>query len=265
MKLHGFGISDVGVKRDHNEDNFFVDNDRMLYLVADGVGGRNAGEVASKMAVELINDYFRKSASDDQPFIGVYDESVSPEANRLASAVRLANQVVYESSRSNPALSGMGSTVVAVTLSGKKVCIAHVGDSRGYIIHEGEMFQLTDDHSLVEEQLRQGLISEKEARESNIKNVITRALGAAEDVNVDIDEQPVAPGDIILACSDGLSNMVSDEIILNVVNASKGNLDQACRELIRLANENGGKDNITVVLIKVLKTGFLGFFRNLGL
>lgn len=261
MKLTGYGLTDVGMTREHNEDNFFLDNEKELYIVCDGVGGQNAGEVASKMAVDLINSHFDKAIDDDEPFVGEYDESFLEPTNRLASAIRLANHVVYESARSNAALNGMGSTVVAITRSRNKLCIAHVGDSRLYLLRQGTISQLTDDHSLVMEQLKRGLITEEQAKTSNVKNVITRALGAMEEVDVDLEEIELEQGDKLLMCSDGLSNMVDDDTMLKVVETEL-ETQEACRSLVKLANENGGKDNITVVIAIAEKKGFLSAISN---
>jgi serine/threonine protein phosphatase PrpC len=260
MKLQGTAISNVGMVRKHNEDSFFVDSDNELYVVADGVGGQNAGEVASRMAVELINDHLLKSRDHDEPFIGEYNDDYLDSSNRLASAIRLANRVVFESSHSNPALQGMGSTVVASTIEGNILCLAHVGDSRAYLLREGTITQLTDDHSLVSEQLKQGLITEEEAEKSTVKNVITRALGAKEDVDVDINEQDLQDGDRIVICSDGLCNMVSDEVILSI-GSGKEKLVDICAKLIQTANDNGGKDNVTVAMMEARKKGLLWFLK----
>ena len=264
IRLVGTGLTDVGTTRDHNEDNLHINNDLELFVVADGVGGQNAGEVASRMAVEVINSHYLKATEDDdEPFIGEAVESMSDEVNRMASAIRLANQVVYETSTSNPSLKGMGSTVVAVTATEDgNLAVAHAGDSRVYLIRDGGMFQLTNDHSLVAEQVRAGLITPEEAATSKIRNVITRALGVSPEVEVDMDEQPLEDGDIILLCSDGLTGMVDDDTILSVIE-QQPSLEKACEELIRLSNENGGKDNITAVLVTAVKTGFFQTLRNI--
>ena len=263
IRLRGTGLTDVGVARGHNEDSFHVDNDTSLFVVADGVGGQNAGEVASRMAVEIISSHFNKTTEDDVPFVGAPDEALSDETNHLASAIRVANQVIHESSQSNPAMKGMGSTVVGITITGDGLlAVAHAGDSRAYLMRHGGMFQLTNDHSLVAEQVRQGLITEEEAHNSKVKNVITRALGAMPDIEVDLSEQPLEPGDVMLLCSDGLTNMVDDDTILTIVQGS-ANHDDACSKLIKLANSNGGKDNITAVLVAAEKKGLLETFKKM--
>jgi len=263
ISLIGTGLTDVGVTRRHNEDSFHVDNEIGLFVVADGVGGQNAGEVASRMSVEVIKTHFRKARDESVPFVGQPDKKMSEATNRLASAIRLANQVVHESSKSNPAMKGMGSTVVAITVTDSgNLAIAHAGDSRAYLLRHGGIFQLTNDHSLVAEQVRQGLISEEEARNSKVKNVITRALGAMEEVDVDMDEQPLEDGDMVLLCSDGLTNMVDDDTIQGIIEASQS-MEDACSRLIKLANQNGGKDNITAVLARAEKKGLFQRLRKM--
>jgi protein phosphatase len=263
IRLRGTGLTDVGITRDHNEDSFHVDNDAGLFVVADGVGGQNAGEVASRMSVEVINTHFTRAREDSVPFVGTPERRFSEATNRLASAIRLANQVVHESSKSNPTLKGMGSTVVAITITDRnRLGIAHAGDSRAYLLRDRGIFQLTNDHSLVAEQLRQGLISAEEAQNSNVKNVITRALGAMPEVEVDIDEQTLEDGDMVLLCSDGLTNMVDDNTILSVI-LNSASMDDACSRLIKLANDGGGRDNITAVLVAAEKKGLFQSFSKM--
>jgi len=263
MKAHGFGLTDVGSVRDHNEDSFIVDNEHALYIVCDGVGGRSAGEVASHMGVEIIRDHMHQYRDSLDVFVGEPDDTLSKLSNRLGSAIRLANSIVYESANSKPNLLGMGSTVVALAVEGKTATIAHAGDSRAYLVRGGKVTQLTDDHSLVTEQLQKGLITEAEARTSNIKNVITRALGPEKDINVEIAEHKLEDGDKFVLCSDGLSNLVPREEILSSIVDSDG-LDKACANLIKLANERGGDDNITVVIVETGTEGILGFFKKLS-
>lgn len=261
MKVKVGGITDTGMARKHNEDSFFVNEEGGLLVVADGVGGQSSGEVASKMAVELINDYITKFKAENRPYVGSVDESLSEETNRLASAVRLANQVIYESSKSNPSLKGMCTTVVTALIKGKSMSIAHVGDSRAYLLRSGTMMQLTDDHSVVSEQVKKGLMTESQARDSGMKNIITRALGLEATVEVDLEEVEVMDGDRVLLCSDGLTTMVPDDTILDTA-AGLPDPEEACRRLVVLANENGGKDNVTVVLGNIRKNG-LSWIKNI--
>ena len=263
MKIQGFGLTDVGVVRAHNEDSFFVDNESALYIVCDGVGGRNAGEIASQMGVDIIRDHMTKARDNKDAFIGTFDDSFSETTNRLASAIRLANQVVHEAARSKPNLQGMGSTVVAAAYEDGILSLAHAGDSRAYLLRKDNLSQLTDDHSLVNEQLRKGLISEEEARLSEVKNVITRALGPEREINVELAEHEVQGGDAFLLCSDGLSNMVPDEMILSTM-LKTDRIDRACLKLIEMAKDNGGTDNITAVIVHAEKSGIFSFFNKLS-
>ncbi len=263
MKIQGFGLTDVGVVRSHNEDSFYVDNESALYIVCDGVGGRNAGEIASQMGVDIIRDHMTRARGSSDAFIGAFDDSFSETTNRLGSAIRLANQVVYEAARSKPNLQGMGSTVVAAAYEDGILSLAHAGDSRAYLLRKDKLSQLTDDHSLVNEQLRKGLISEEEARLSEIKNVITRALGPERKINVELAEHEVQGGDVFLLCSDGLSNMVPDEMILSTM-LETDRIDRACMNLIEMAKDNGGTDNITVVIVHAGKSGIFSFFKKLS-
>ena len=264
MKIEGFGLTDVGSVREHNEDSFLVDNEAALYIVCDGVGGRSAGEVASQMGVDVIRDHMRQYSDSDETFFGKSDDSLSKLTNHLGSAVRLANSVVHEAAASKPSLRGMGSTVVAAAIKDDTASLAHAGDSRAYLIRKGGITQLTDDHSLVEEQLKRGLISQEEARTSSIKNVITRALGPEGDLEVDLAEHELQPDDKLLLCSDGLSNLVPREDMLDIVENTE-RLDRACASLIKLANDRGGNDNITVVIVHVGSDGILGFFKKLSI
>lgn len=263
MKAQGFGLTDVGMVREHNEDSFLVDNEASLYIACDGVGGRNAGEVASQMGVDIIRDHFTKNFGKDSGFIGTVDNSLNQATNRLGSAVRLANQVVHESAKSKPNLQGMGSTVVAAYFDGATLSLAHAGDSRAYLIRNGEISHLTDDHSLVNDQLKAGLITEEQARLSDIKNIITRALGPEPEVNVELAEHELESGDTVLLCSDGLSNMVPDEMLLSTL-VEADRMDRACVQLIQIAKDNGGDDNITAVIIHAEKSGIYSFFKKLS-
>jgi len=248
------GLSDVGRKRQNNEDNFGIDRDLRLFIVADGMGGHAAGEVASRMAIELILDYIRRTATSDEPYLTGFNNRFSRAGNRLSSAIILANQVISDASTKREEWQGMGTTVVAAWLADPdcaRLSIAHVGDSRVYLLRSGEMRQLTTDHSLVEEQIREGFMTREEARDSAIRNMITRALGYRERVNPDIIELPMEPGDRLLLCSDGLNTMLTDQEILDIIRLN-ANLKNACRQLVDAANERGGRDNITVIMAAFL-------------
>jgi serine/threonine protein phosphatase PrpC len=246
------GKTDVGQVRQNNEDNFFVAPDYGVLLVADGMGGHASGEVASKMAVDVVRGYFDETKDGRRLQVGEYDGEFSEETNRIGSAVRLANQAIYEASQSSPLMHGMGTTVAAVLINDRRLSIAHVGDSRVYLVRSGGIEQITDDHSLVSEQVKRDLISKEQARESEMKNILTRALGVGAEVDVELDELSLLPGDALVLCSDGLSNMVDETQILSTVTAIEDPA-LACERLINMANNNGGKDNITVVVARIAK------------
>ena len=243
MNLTALGKTDQGQVRSNNEDNFFLDEKLGLLVVADGMGGHASGETASKLAVNVMRDYFQGS----RQVIGNGNSSYSEITNRLNSAIGLANLAVFEAAQSSPQLKGMGTTIAAVCLNGNQLSIAHIGDSRVYLLRSGSIEQLTDDHSLVQEQIKHELITKEEAAKSEMKNILTKALGVSADTEAALDELTMFDGDILLLCSDGLYNMVSDETMLDIVSLA-GTASAACDALINTANENGGKDNITVVL-----------------
>jgi protein phosphatase len=248
------GQTDVGRVRANNEDAFCNLQDMGLLLVADGMGGHASGEVASKLAIDIIREYFAGAMAGSR-FIGTYDEDLSEDTNRLGSAVRLANEAIFEASQSDAQWKGMGTTIVAALIRGNKLSIAHVGDSRIYLIRAGNIEQLTDDHSVVAEQVKRELISRDEANKSEIKNILTRALGTEAEVEVDIEEMNLLNDDILLLCSDGLSNMISDDEILTVALSDKDPV-LTCKKLVNIANDNGGKDNITVVVAHLVNPGW---------
>ncbi len=246
--------TDVGLKRSHNEDDLCVDSDLGLYVVCDGMGGRNAGEVASRLAVETIQKHFQAARDNaDLPLVGDHDRQFSAKTNRLASAIRLANQAILMEAKGQTGQEGMGTTVVSAALNGPILSIAHVGDSRMYLIRGESIGPLTADHSLVAEQVRRGMMTEEEAERSPQKNIITRALGIEDTVDVDLDEIPLMLGDTILLCSDGLTRGVTPAEILDVIRREK-EPQAASERLIKLANAAGGLDNTTVILVRVQDT-----------
>ena len=245
------GKSDPGLLRSNNEDCFAINLDLSLFLVADGMGGHAAGEVASKMAVKTVCDHIRRAQRHHEPLLGPYRHDLSPEANRLGSAFLLANQVIHQSARKNQEWFGMGTTLDAAWLPDpdqNRLVIAHVGDSRIYLLRDEKLKKLTKDHSLVEEQVEHGLITAKEASRSKVRNMITRAMGQNHQVNVDLAELTIQPGDRLILCTDGLSGMVRDHAIARIV-AQSDRPEEACAELIENANQHGGRDNISVVLV----------------
>lgn len=233
--------SDVGNVRKTNEDSYCADPSIGLFIVADGMGGHAAGEVASQTTVEVIKN-------------GLTDwlTKYQPSRELFAKAITVANTAVFEMARSKAGMKGMGTTVTGVLLdrSNGRYYVANVGDSRVYRIRGGKIEQLTMDHSLVALQLSMGIITPDEAKRASHRNVITQAIGTTETVNVDTKVEEVVPDDLILVCSDGLSSLVEDADILNVAVRHKDNLDHAADELISLANFNGGNDNISVILVR---------------
>ena len=257
MNFEACGKTDKGLRRSNNEDNFAVARDLALFLVADGMGGHAAGEVASKMAIDVILEHIKRSHTVKDPIIGGYDNALSDNANRLRSSIKLANQVILEAARENSAWYGMGTTLVAAwqpDLNDPSLLIANVGDSRIYLVRNKKIKRLTEDHSIVEEQVKQGLISRKEADESSVKNMITRALGHYDEVNVDLARIRLRQNDKIILCTDGLSGMLKDERILALINQQRS-VKNMCGTLIDAANDAGGKDNIAVILAHFTEPG----------
>ena len=252
MKYTSSGKTHPGMKRELNEDNFTILEDQGVYVVADGMGGHNAGEVASEIAVKTVEDFFLKSSRDEEmtwPY--KLDPSLSLDANKLMVGIKFANRRIYSSSSSNASYAGMGTTVVSIlTTETDEIYVSHVGDSRCYCYFDDELRQVTDDHSLVNEYIKAGQITKEQAANFPHKNVIMRALGMKDNVLVDIQKVKVRPGEIYLLCSDGLSDMVKDPDIEKIFSQNMS-LDETSQALIDAANANGGKDNITVVLVKV--------------
>jgi protein phosphatase len=251
MKLSYKAVTDVGRKRKGNEDSLFVNPEQNLFVVADGMGGHAAGEVASKVAVDSINEFVCLTGGDEEitwPF-GL-DENISYDGNRLKTAVRYANRKVLEAMKEKTEYEGMATTVAAVLVDGDTANLAHVGDSRVYLFREGALTQLTSDHSWVNEQLQSGIISVDQARTHPLRNVVTRALGGKPDLQVDMQFQRMKSGDILLLCSDGLTTMVPDDDIAKAVAAADGDVEKAATGLVSEANARGGEDNITVLLLQ---------------
>lgn len=243
--------TDVGQKRQGNEDRFCLDPALGLYVVADGMGGHAAGEVASRLAVETIREWMGKYLSGaDAAIVGPAAAAGSAEANFLLSSIRLANRIIFDSAKDRHEYAGMGTTVVAVLARDDRFVLAHVGDSRIYRIRRDDIFQISRDHSFVQEQVDSGMMSAAEAHQSQYRHMITRALGLKESVDVDLTEQPARPGDVLLLCSDGLSDLLDDEDMLAAVRAHADNLDKACQALVDRANSKGGDDNITVLVVQ---------------
>jgi protein phosphatase len=250
------GETNVGMKRAHNEDNFSVDDDDHLYVVADGMGGHASGEVASQMAIDTLREFFRATGADPEatwPY--KMDKARGYEENRLITSIKLANLRIFEAAQRDPKLRGMGTTICGILIVDDGVLVAHVGDSRVYRVRDGKLEQLTEDHSLLNDYIKMKRLSEEEIANFPHKNVIVRALGMKESVKVDTLLDKPQPGDIYVLCSDGLCGPASDEEIREIVHAESKDIKGACTKLIERANGNGGPDNITVVLAKVMGTG----------
>jgi PPM family protein phosphatase len=255
--------SDTGLKRLHNEDRFVADPTLGLYVVCDGMGGGNAGEIASALAVKTIHAHLAEAAQHaDLPLIGPCDATVSAPANRLASAIRAANEAVHRESWSRPDYAGMGTTVVAALLREEVLAIAHVGDSRLYLVRNGAIQALTTDHSWVAEQLLKGFITEEEAERSPQRNIVTKALGVESSVDVELTEVPIKSGDMLLLCSDGLTRGVLPNDILHILSGSD-DLAAMSDRLIVMANEAGGNDNTTVVVVALRDEHQAGLWERL--
>jgi len=252
VEVKAIGVTHVGRQRQHNEDSYLVEKTAKLFLVADGMGGHAAGEIASKIAVESISEFILHTKEDDGTWPHAYDEQYKRSTNRLMAAVRMANTRVLEAMRKDARLRGMGTTVVACLADDDVMSFAHVGDSRAYLIRDNALNRITNDHSWVFEQVQAGMLTEAEAEKHPLRNVITRALGGALQVNPDASEIKTKPGDVFLLCSDGLTGMVPEDEILRVVTETPS-LEDACQKLVDEANERGGLDNVTAILVKTVE------------
>lgn len=244
------GISDVGRVREHNEDRIAWRPDLGVAVLADGMGGHNAGEVASALAVQTIVDELERALRETPLELRAGDDDT--EALYLCmNAVAQANAVIHHAAQQQPQCKGMGTTVVLGMFSGERAIIAHAGDSRAYLWHDGALQQLTRDHSVVQDVVRQGLYTEEQARRTFSKNIITRALGVAPDIDVEAHAFELSPGDIILLCSDGLTDRIDDATLALCIRKFGASLEETARELVALANQRGGADNVSVVLAKL--------------
>jgi len=242
MKPHGWCSSDVGRKRDHNEDSFLCNDELGLYAVADGMGGHLGGERASRIAVEV----FEKETKARLPAPSDAADPLALE-QALGDAASLASQAIYESAQKIPELAGMGTTLTGLLFRGSSLTLCHVGDSRAYLLRDGRARQLTEDHSWIQEQVRAGLVAPGDALASRFRNIITRSVGFEPSVLPDLVTMPVETGDCFLLCSDGLSNYFSTEEIGRILSSQF--YSEAGRALVEIANERGGDDNITCVVV----------------
>lgn len=250
MKINAYGLTDIGRKRMHNEDCFLINDDLGLYMIADGMGGHSGGEYASRLAVDTVEEVVKQLLADPEATVisGVNTEEAD-FSDRLRYAIQVASKKIYDRAFYDTSLKGMGTTSVVAMFHEGKVYIANVGDSRAYLFHANKMRQITSDHSLVNEQLKAGLISKQDIKGHKLKNIITRSVGYQESVEIDLKKYDLHMGDKIFLCSDGLSNMVEDEEIEKVI--THYSVREACKKLIDLANEKGGDDNITVLLMSI--------------
>jgi serine/threonine protein phosphatase PrpC len=253
VKVISCGRTDIGQKRPHNEDSIGIFDEYGIYIVADGMGGHAAGEVASSAAVDTLKEFILQTRMDQDftwPF-GMNAEKTVSE-NILDTGIQLANRKVCSLAETNPDYTGMGTTLAVILVADSRVLIGHVGDSRVYKYRDGNLALMTHDHSWVNEQLQKNILTEDEAKNHRWKNIITRALGNRLDLQVDIRKLEFDPGDLFILCSDGLTGMVEDEGIKSILDRSNGNLETTTEELIAAANAAGGQDNISVVLIRFL-------------
>ncbi|HYA97346.1 MAG TPA: Stp1/IreP family PP2C-type Ser/Thr phosphatase [Methylomirabilota bacterium] len=251
MRISSGGSTDVGRVRSNNEDSYRIVEPLNLFVLSDGMGGEAHGEVASAIAVDTIADHCLEAAADhDAPFHGQPLVGWSDHTKRLASAVYLANQKIFAAADRSEERHGMGATLTAVWIGGNRMSLAHVGDSRAYLLRSGNLQQLTTDHSLVAEQVRRGILSAAEAERSDMQNVLLRALGTQEEVEFETDEHQLIPNDALVICSDGLTRMVTEPEIAGTLQAET-DPQKAAEQLVNLANENGGADNITVIVVRL--------------
>lgn len=249
--IEAAGRTDVGRRRKINEDSFLVSPEASLYAVCDGMGGHNAGEVASRMAIETIAAFVERSAVEKEiTWPWGLDAHLSFDANRLKTAIRLANAKVFQAADNREELTGMGTTVVAALLSGDKVTIGSAGDSRCYLVRAGVLKQLTRDDSWVSAALGEGILNSDDVEHHPLRNVITKAVGARDTIDLDLVEHDLLPGDLLMLCSDGLHGMLSDGEIAKLLVPVPESLDEATARLVDAANEAGGRDNVSVVLLR---------------
>jgi protein phosphatase len=245
------GLTDVGRKRNHNEDSYLIDEELHLFVVADGMGGHAGGGTASRIAVETIDREIRKARdSERSPFGAQTTLQDSPIPEVLRVAVEKACAAIFGAAQEDPRLAGMGTTTIALLIYDRYAFFAHVGDSRAYLMRGELIQQISEDHSLVNEQIKAGMITPEEAKHSRYKNIITRSVGFEEEVQVDVMGLVAEPGDTFLLCSDGLANMLDDQEMLETV--QKAPIEEAPKKLVAFANERGGDDNITVILARTL-------------
>lgn len=251
-KIRCVGATDTGRVREHNEDTIGTDPDVGLVVLADGMGGYKSGEVASGIAVRTLLGLIKEAVELQDLTVTDPETGLSRPGILLRDAIHRANKIIYQTARTQPNCEGMGTTVVAGLFFDDKLTIAHVGDSRMYRLRDSRLEQVTQDHSLMQELVSRGFYTPEEAARAAAKNFVTRALGVEPTVEVEVTEIPVAKDDLFLLCSDGLSDMVEDDDIQLTISTFGANLETLAKQLVLLSNENGGRDNISVVLARVL-------------
>jgi serine/threonine protein phosphatase PrpC len=256
LELEFAAKTDTGLVRSHNEDSIVYSAEYGFAILADGMGGYNAGEVASGIATSVLKESLEQRLRHQQWDVRL--NRTKRIQQMVVDSIVHANDSIFEAARINPENSGMGTTLVLALFHQNHVTVAHIGDSRAYRLRKGELTQITRDHSMLQEQIDAGLISEESAQFAQNRNLITRAMGVDVDVDVEIHEHQVESGDIYLLCSDGLSDMLSKSQILGALNNSDRNLEKVCDALITEANEHGGRDNISVALVRVRSGGSAG-------
>ncbi len=252
---HGAGLSHVGLMRSSNQDAFVVDNELGLWVVADGMGGRAGGDIASALTVKAVRDHFQRSTRNGRHF--ALEESPDTASSQLRQAIRQADEAIRKTALQQPHLDGMGTTIVAVvvsSLSPLQLVIGHVGDSRAYLYRDQELRLLTRDHSLVEDLLARGHITPDEVATHPQRHILVRALGIEGQTEPDMANQAILPGDILLLCTDGVSKMLSDQQIMIHLPLADDSPDEACKRLVAEANARGGKDNSTAVVVRFSET-----------
>ncbi|HOX43971.1 MAG TPA: Stp1/IreP family PP2C-type Ser/Thr phosphatase [Myxococcota bacterium] len=253
FRVQHAGLTNVGMKRTHNEDNLLTLPEEQLFLVADGMGGHASGEIASQIAVEAIANFFKATRQDEEitwPY--KIDKNRPYDENRFIMSVKLANLRIHEAAQREARYRGMGTTLAGMNFVDGNALIAHVGDSRVYLVRNGQLSQLTEDHSLLNDYIKARKLTEDEIANFPHKNVIVRALGMKDTVLVDLSRHLAEQGDLYLACSDGLSGMVPDPRMLEIIKANS-DLQAIAQKLIEEANKNGGVDNITTVIARVVE------------
>jgi serine/threonine protein phosphatase PrpC len=249
--IAAFGRTDVGRRRKINEDSFLVSPEASLFAVCDGMGGHNAGEVASRMAIDTIAGFVERSGVEKEiTWPWGLDGEISFDANRLKTAIRLANAQVFQAADNREDLTGMGTTVVAALVSGQAMTIGSAGDSRCYLVRDDRLVQLTRDDSWVSAAVGEGILNSDDVERHPLRNVITKAVGARDSIDLDVVEHRLEPGDIVLLCSDGLHGMLNDHELQKLLLPPLESLEETAASLIDAANEAGGRDNVTVVLLR---------------